>query len=63
LFPNGSFKEFSTYNIALEKERMNAAGWMKAGAVRPPYHIVPEPYLENARLSGRLWAKLAAEVA
>lgn len=58
LFPNGSFKEFSTYNIALEKERMNAAGWMNAGPVRPPYHIVPEPYLEGARESGRRAAAL-----
>jgi trans-o-hydroxybenzylidenepyruvate hydratase-aldolase len=62
LFPNGSFKEFSTYNIGLEKERMNAAGWAKAGPVRPPYHLVPEAYVKNARLSGRLWAELAAEL-
>lgn len=58
LFPNGSFKEFSTYNIGLEKERMNAAGWINAGPVRPPYHIVPEPYLEGARESGRRAAAL-----
>jgi trans-o-hydroxybenzylidenepyruvate hydratase-aldolase len=62
LFPNGSFRDFSMYNIILEKERMNAAGWMKAGPTRPPYHIAPEAYLENARRSGRLWAELAAEV-
>ena len=62
LFPGGSFKEFSTYNIGLEKERMTAAGWMNPGPVRPPYHIVPEEYLENARLSGRLWAELAASL-
>jgi len=61
LFPNGSFKEFSTYNIGLEKERMNAAGWMNAGPVRPPYHIVPEPYLEGARESGRRAAALHAK--
>jgi trans-o-hydroxybenzylidenepyruvate hydratase-aldolase len=58
LFPNGSFKEFSMYNIGLEKARMDAAGWMKAGPVRPPYHIVPETYLEGARKSGDLWAEL-----
>jgi len=58
LFPNGSFKEFSMYNIAIEKERMNAAGWMKAGPCRPPYHVVPEPYLEGARKSGKMWAAL-----
>ncbi|MGX7927170.1 dihydrodipicolinate synthase family protein [Tsuneonella sp. HG094] len=58
LFPNGSFKEFSTYNIALEKARMTAGGWMDAGPCRPPYHLCPEEYLEGARVSGRMWADL-----
>ena len=62
LFPNGSFAEFSKYNIGLEKARMDAAGWMKAGPARPPYHVIPEKYLEGARLSGQLWAKLHAEM-
>lgn len=61
LFPNGSFAEFSKYNIGLEKARMDAAGWMKAGPARPPYHLVPDKYLEGARQSGQLWAKLHAE--
>ena len=63
LFPNASFKDFSTYNIGLEKARMDAAGWMKAGTPRPPYQSVPAPYLEGAHQSGRLWAQLAAELA
>lgn len=63
LFPNGSFKDFSVYNIGIEKARMDAAGWMKAGPCRAPYSLVPEPYLEGARESGRQWAKLAAELA
>lgn len=58
LFPHGSFKVFSSYNIPLEKARMDAAGWMKAGPCRPPYNIVPEEYLEGGRESGRRWAKL-----
>lgn len=58
LFPNGSFRDFSTYNIGLEKARMDAAGWMKAGPCRPPYTLVPEAYLEGARESGRRWAAL-----
>lgn len=62
LFPNGSFKEFSIYNIGIEKARMDAAGWMTAGPCRPPYSIVPEPVLEGARESGRQWAKLASEI-
>jgi trans-o-hydroxybenzylidenepyruvate hydratase-aldolase len=62
LFPKGSFAEFSKYNVGLEKARMNEAGWMAAGPCRPPYHLVPEVYLEGARQSGRLWAKLHAEL-
>lgn len=62
LFPNGSFADFSKYNIGLEKARMNAAGWMKAGPCRPPYHLIPEPYLEGARESGRLLAKLHQKI-
>ena len=58
LFPNGSFKDFSSYNIGLEKARMDAAGWMKAGPCRPPYTIIPEAYLEGARESGRRWSEL-----
>lgn len=61
LFPNGSFKDFSMYNIGLEKARMDEAGWMKAGPCRPPYHLVPPAYLEGARESGRRWAKLHRE--
>jgi trans-o-hydroxybenzylidenepyruvate hydratase-aldolase len=61
LFPKGSFAEFSKYNIGLEKARMNEAGWTVAGPCRPPYHLVPEEYLDGARLAGRLWAKLHAD--
>ncbi|MHA3791128.1 dihydrodipicolinate synthase family protein [Sphingomonas sp. YL-JM2C] len=62
IFPNGSFKEFSTYNIALEKERMNVAGFMNAGPVRAPYSIVPQPFLEGAQKSGLAWAKICEDV-
>jgi trans-o-hydroxybenzylidenepyruvate hydratase-aldolase len=58
LFPNGSFKEFSSYNIGLEKARINEARWMKAGPCRPPYHLVPEAYLEGAMESGKQWSLL-----
>ena len=62
LIPNGSFAEFSKYNIGLEKARMNAAGWMKAGPCRPPYHLVPENYLAGARESGKMLAALHAQI-
>ena len=63
LIPNGSFAEFSKYNIGLEKARMNAAGWMKAGPCRPPYHLVPENYLAGACESGNMLAALHARFA
>lgn len=58
LFPRGDFSEFSKYNIGLEKARMDAAGWLKAGPCRPPYHLVPDDYLNGARKSGAAWASL-----
>lgn len=62
LFPEGSFKTFSTYNIGLEKARMEAGGLIKTGPIRPPYHLVPEPYLEGARKSGAMWAEIHKEL-
>jgi len=62
LVPNGDFELFNKYNIGMEKERMNAGGWMKAGTLRPPYHIVPQQFLESARMSGQKWAELEREL-
>ena len=56
------FPEFSKYNIALEKIRFDEAGYVRAGPVRPPYHIVPEEYAEGARENGRRWKALAKEL-
>jgi trans-o-hydroxybenzylidenepyruvate hydratase-aldolase len=58
LFPKGDISEFAKYNIGLEKARIDAAGFMKAGPCRPPYHLVPEDYLAGARKSGQAWAEL-----
>ncbi len=63
LFPDGSFKTFSTYNIGLEKARMEAGGLIKTGPIRPPYHLVPEPYLDGARKSGAMWAEIYRDLA
>ncbi|HXG36886.1 MAG TPA: dihydrodipicolinate synthase family protein, partial [Dehalococcoidia bacterium] len=66
-FPPGGFEEFGSYNIQLEKIRFDAAGYMKAGPIRPPYNVVPEAYAEGARENGRRYAQLqqkyAAQVA
>lgn len=61
LFPKGDMAEFAKYNIGLEKARIDAAGWMRAGPCRPPYHVVPEDYLAGARKAGAAWAQLAAQ--
>lgn len=62
-FPRGEFSEFSKFNVGLEKGRMNAAGWIKAGPPRPPYHVTPHDYLEGAQRSGRAYADFHAELA
>jgi trans-o-hydroxybenzylidenepyruvate hydratase-aldolase len=61
LFPRGDVSEFAKYNIGLEKARIDAGGWMKAGPCRPPYTMVPEEYLAGARKSGEAWAALDAK--
>ncbi len=62
LFPGGNYAEFAKYNIALEKARVDAAGWMKAGPCRRPYQIAPEGYLEGAQQAGKMWATLEKKV-
>jgi len=54
----GDFNEFQTYNVALEKGRMNRAGWMSAGPNRPPYQCVPERIRRYAETGGDMWAQL-----
>lgn len=57
-----NFKEFSRYNIPLEKIRFDEAEYVKAGPSRHPYQVVPGEYAEGARENGRRWKKLAEEV-
>lgn len=57
------FAEFSRYNIPLEKTRFDEAGYVHAGPTRPPYHVVPEPYVEGARETGRRWRTVVDDVA
>lgn len=58
LFPRGDVAEFAKYNIGLEKIRIDAAGWMKAGPIRPPYHLVPDEFAAGARAAGQAWGQL-----
>ncbi|CAN5825346.1 hypothetical protein BH23CHL8_BH23CHL8_17160 [soil metagenome] len=58
LFPDGSFEAFAKYNIAIDKAWMDEAGYLRAGPARPPYHVIPEAYLNGAREAGRRWVAL-----
>jgi dihydrodipicolinate synthase/N-acetylneuraminate lyase len=49
---------FAMYNIQLEKLRIQAAGYCKAGPIRPPYNVMPESYAECARENARRWRQL-----
>jgi dihydrodipicolinate synthase/N-acetylneuraminate lyase len=49
---------FASYNIQVEKARMEAAGYCSPGPVRPPYADMPEEYDAASRECGRRWREL-----
>lgn len=49
---------FASYNIQMEKTRINEAGYSRCGPVRPPYQYFPDDLADNARLCGQRWAKI-----
>jgi dihydrodipicolinate synthase/N-acetylneuraminate lyase len=49
---------FASYNIQLEKVRINAAGYCDAGPIRPPYDRVPEELASAARECAARWVRL-----
>jgi trans-o-hydroxybenzylidenepyruvate hydratase-aldolase len=49
---------FATYNIQMEKIRIQEAGYCKAGPIRPPYNIMPERYVECAKENAQRWREL-----
>jgi 4-(2-carboxyphenyl)-2-oxobut-3-enoate aldolase len=58
LFPDGSFDEFSKYNIQIDRAEFEAAGYFKPGPTRPPYTSAPASYLAGGAEVGRRWAEL-----
>lgn len=54
---------FATYNIQMEKIRIEAAGYCKAGPIRPPYNVMPEPYAQCAKENARRWRQLCEKYA
>lgn len=56
------FHEFSKYNMALDKARFDASGYVQAGPARPPYHKVPKEYIDGSAETGRRWRQVVDEV-
>lgn len=59
----GNAELFATYNIQMEKIRIEAAGYCKAGPIRPPYNVMPERYAQCARENARRWRQLCEKYA
>jgi trans-o-hydroxybenzylidenepyruvate hydratase-aldolase len=49
---------FASYNIQIEKTRMNAGEYCKAGPIRPPYDHLPDDYARAAIECGQRWSEL-----
>jgi dihydrodipicolinate synthase/N-acetylneuraminate lyase len=58
---------FASFNIQFEKIRMNSAGYVNAGPMRPPYDYVPKDFedacIENGKRFAALEKKYAAMLA
>jgi trans-o-hydroxybenzylidenepyruvate hydratase-aldolase len=46
---------FASYNIQVEKIRINAADYTDCGPVRPPYAVVPDDIRQSSEECGRRW--------
>jgi len=57
--PMDEFHLFSSYNIQLEKVRINAAGYVDCGPPRPPYTDIPEKWQKAAEGNGIAWKALS----
>ncbi len=49
--------QFASYNVQVEKERCNAAGYVKAGPSRAPYRDLPDDWRAAAQANGKAWAE------
>jgi trans-o-hydroxybenzylidenepyruvate hydratase-aldolase len=49
---------FASYNLQLERTRINAAGYCRSGPIRPPYSQVPGEIADVALESARRWRTL-----
>ena len=53
---------FASYNIQVEKTRMEVAGYCKPGPSRSPYNFIPDDIAEASRECGRRWKALRQEI-
>jgi dihydrodipicolinate synthase/N-acetylneuraminate lyase len=56
-------KVFSSFNIQIEKLRIEAAGYCQPGPIRPPYDETPEEYAAPSRECGQRWRQLCEKYA
>jgi trans-o-hydroxybenzylidenepyruvate hydratase-aldolase len=54
---------FASYNIQVEKLRINAAGYTNCGPIRPPYAVVPDHIVRSSEENGRRWKTISAKYA
>ncbi|HEY8216930.1 MAG TPA: dihydrodipicolinate synthase family protein [Acidimicrobiia bacterium] len=59
--PIPDFGMFASYNIQLEKARIDAAGYMRCGPPRPPYTDFPDDWQAAAEANARAWRELRAK--
>ncbi len=59
----GNADLFASYNIQVEKIRIDAAGYSKAGPIRPPYNVVPDDIASASRECGRRWSEIVRKYA
>jgi dihydrodipicolinate synthase/N-acetylneuraminate lyase len=56
--PIPDFGMFASYNIQLEKARIDAAGYMRCGPPRPPYTDFPDDWRAAAEANAKGWREL-----
>jgi dihydrodipicolinate synthase/N-acetylneuraminate lyase len=52
---------FASYNIQMEKIRIQTAGYCNAGPIRPPYNVIPDEYRAAAAEAGERWKSIRGE--
>ena len=56
--PAGQAGAFASYNAQAVKASTNAAGFMDAGPMRPPYQDLPPDWQAGAEARGKAWARI-----